>query len=173
MKKLIAVLCVICCATALSAQKFAYIDSDYIMKKIPEFNEAQQKLEQLSKQWQQEIEERYKKIDEMYKSYQAESVLLTDEMKAKREEEIIQKEKEAQAFQKAKFGVEGELFQKRQELVQPIQDRVYEALKEVSSSNGYDFIFDKSAQSGILFADENYDKSDLVLRKMGIKIGIN
>lgn len=173
MKKIIALAGLLLCMVGVQAQKFAYIDSDYIMKQIPEFKEAQAELDALSKKWQAEIEKRYQEIEEMYKSYQAEAVLLTEEMKQQREESIIKKEQEAQAFQKEKFGVEGALFKKRQELVQPIQDKVYEALKEVSSSNGYDFIFDKSAQSGILFADEKYDKSDLVLRKMGVKIGIN
>lgn len=173
MKNLLVILCVVLFSGAIQAQKFAYVDSEYIMKQIPEFQEAQQELDKLSQQWQQEIEKRYQKIEEMYKSYQAESVLLTDEMRQQREDEIIQMEQEVQQFQKEKFGVEGELFQKRQELVQPIQDKVYDALKEVSTSSGYDFIFDKSAQSGILFADEKYDKSDLVLRKLGVKIGIN
>lgn len=173
MKKIIALAGLLLCMVGVQAQKFAYIDSDYIMKQIPEFKEAQAELDALSKKWQAEIEKRYQEIEEMYKSYQAEAVLLTEEMKQQREESIIKKEQEAQAFQKEKFGVEGALFKKRQELVQPIQDKVYEALKEVSSSNGYNFIFDKSAQSGILFADEKYDKSDLVLRKMGVKIGIN
>ncbi len=173
MKKIFVLTAFCLAAIAGMAQKFAYVDSDYIMKQIPEFEEAQKQLDNLSTQWQNEIEKRYQEIDEMYKAYQAESVLLTDDMKRERENAIVQKEQEVQAFQKEKFGVNGALFQKRQELVQPIQDRVYEALKEVSESSGYDFIFDKSAQSGILFADDNYDKSDLVLRKMGIKIGIN
>lgn len=173
MKKLFVLTTFCMLAVATMAQKFAYVDSEYIMKQIPEFNEAQKQLDALSTQWQNEIEKRYKDIDEMYKAYQAESVLLTEDMKQEREAAIIAKEQEVQVFQKEKFGVQGALFQKRQELVQPIQDKVYEALKEVSSSSGYDFIFDKSAQSGILFADDNYDKSDLVLRKMGIKIGIN
>ncbi len=173
MKRLLLLSFLMLSAWVGQAQKFAYVDSDYIMKQIPEFQEAQKQLEELSKQWQKEIEKRYQEIEEMYKSYQAESVLLTEEMKQQREAAIVEKEQEAQAFQKEKFGVGGALFQKRQELVQPIQDKVYEALKEVSSSSGYDFIFDKSAQSGILFADDKYDKSDLVLRKMGVKIGIN
>ncbi|TXC78902.1 OmpH family outer membrane protein [Luteibaculum oceani] len=172
MKKLLLLLAFIGGFSAVNAQKFAYVDSDYIMKQIPEFQEAQKELDNLSTTWQKEIEKRYQEIEEMYKSYQAEAVLLTEKMKQQREEAIIKKEQEVQEFQKSKFGVEGELFKKRQELVQPIQDKVYDALKEVSTSSGYDFIFDKS-QSGILFADDKYDKSDLVLRKLGVKIGIN
>ena len=158
---------------SVQAQKFAYVDSDYILENVPEYVEAQKELDKLSTNWQKEMEAKYKEIEEMYAAYQAEQVLLTPDMKKKRENEIISKEEAAREFQREKFGVEGALFQKREELIKPIQDKVYEGIKEVVAQYGYDMIFDKSTQSNILFADEKLDKSDIVLRKMGIKKGID
>ena len=160
-------------AANVQAQKFAYVDSEYILENVPEYQEAQKELDKLSVQWQSEMEKRYKKIEELYAAYQAEQVLITPEMKTKRENEIIAKEEAAKEFQREKFGVEGALFQKREELIKPIQDKVYEGIKEVVAQYGYDMIFDKGTQSNILFADEKLDKSDIVLRKMGIKKGID
>jgi len=160
-------------AASVQAQKFAYVDSEYILENVPEYQAAQKELDKLSTQWQTEMEKRYKDIEALYAAYQAEQVLLTPEMKAKRENAIIAKEEAAKEFQREKFGVEGALFQKREELIKPIQDKVYEGIKEVVAQYGYDMIFDKSTQSNILFADEKLDKSDVVLRKMGIKKGID
>ncbi|HEX4887126.1 MAG TPA: OmpH family outer membrane protein [Luteibaculaceae bacterium] len=156
-----------------SAQRFAYVDTEYILENIPEFKKAQEELNKLSAQWQKEVEEKYKEIDELNKSYFAEQVLLTEDMKRQREEEIKEKERLAREFQKSKFGLEGELFRKRQELIKPIQDKVYNAVKELATSSSLDFIFDKAGnQANMLYADPKFDKSDSVLRKMGIKKGV-
>ena len=167
MKKLLTVtLLVFGLISASMAQKFAYVDTEEILNNIPRYQQAQKDLDALSSQWQETIEAKYAEIDRLYKAYQAEAVLLTEEMKRKREDEIIRKEKEVKDYQKAKFGVDGELFQKRKELVQPIQDDVYNAIKELATANSYAVIFDRSSQSNILFANPKYDKSDQVLRKI-------
>ena len=127
------------------AQKFAYVDTDYILKKIPEFNQAQDKLDALSSDWQKEIENKYADVEKMYRSYQQEQVLLTDEMKKKREESIIKKEKIAKNLQQQYFGVEGELYIKRQELVKPIQEKIYDAIQQLAANNKYQIIFDSSS----------------------------
>lgn len=156
------------CMGTLFAQKFAYVDTDYILEKIPEYNEAQQTLDDLSINWQKQIEAKYSEIDQLYKAYQAEQILLTEEMKKQRENEIIRKEKEVKDFQKSKFGVDGELFKKRQELIQPIQDQIYNAVKEIAEAGSYSMILDRSGQSSnILYGNSRYDKSDAVLKKLG------
>ena len=121
-----------------------------------------------SAQWQQEIESKFEEVDRLYKAYVKEQILLTEDLKKKREDEIVRKEKEAKDLQKAKFGVDGELFVKRQELIKPIQDEIYTSIKEISSAGSYAVIFDKASSSNILFANPRYDKSDDVLRKMGV-----
>jgi outer membrane protein len=158
-------------ATSASAQKFAYVDTEYILENIPEYKEAQVELDKLSIEWQKQLERRYAEIDKMYKNYQAEQILLTEDMKIKREEEIIKKEKEAKEYQKLKFGVEGELFQKRQELVKPVQDKVYQAVQDVANISSLDIVFDKSSGLTVLFSNAKYNKSDAVLKKMGYKPG--
>jgi outer membrane protein len=155
------------------AQKFAYIDSQYILENVPEYKTAQAELDKLSAKWQKEVEERYATIDRMYKSFQAEKVLLTDEMKQSREDEIVKKEKEAKDLQKQRFGVEGDLFKKRQELIQPIQENIYKAVKEMADEGGFTMVFDKGNQSNIMYSDPKFDKSDKVIRKMGYKPGEN
>lgn len=152
---------------SLSAQKFAFVDTDYILDNIPDYKAAQKQLDELSVQWQKQIEGKYAEIDKLYKAFQQEQILLTEDMKRKRENEIIQKEKEVKELQKSKFGVEGELFKKRQELVKPIQDKVFSAIKDISTSGNYSIVFDKAGQSNILFADSKFDKSDEVLKKLG------
>jgi outer membrane protein len=157
----------------LMAQKFAYVDSEYILSQMPEYKSAQDQLDAASAQWQKEIEAKYAEIDKLYRTFQAEQVLLSEEMKRKREEEIIQREKEAKEFQKSKFGVDGELFKKRQELVKPIQDKVYNAIKELATAQQYAIIFDKSSDFTMLYANPKYDKSDEVLKAMGYKVQKN
>jgi len=168
-KKSILLLFILIGFTGLTnAQKFAYVDSDYILKNIPDYNAAQKQLDQLSVEWQKEIEAKYKEIDQLYKAFQAESVVLPDDVKQKRENEIIQKEKEVKELQKKRFGADGDLFKKRQELVKPIQDKVYNAIKELANTEHLDFIFDKSSSDAtILFANPKLDKSDDVLKSMG------
>lgn len=153
------------------AQKYAYVDSQYILENMQSYKDAQEQLDQLSKQWQQEVEGRYETLDRLYSSFQAEKVLLTEEMRRKREEEIVRKENEAKDLQRQRFGVEGDLFKKRQELLQPVQTELYQAIKEMADQGGYMVVFDLSGQSNILYSDPRYNKSDLVLRKMGIRPG--
>jgi outer membrane protein len=164
---------VIFCASVLSAQsgaaKFGYVDTDYILGQIPEYKAAQSELDKTSVQWQKEIDAKYAEVDKLYKAYQADAILLTDDMKKKRENEIINKEKEVKELQKQRFGVDGELYKKRQELVKPLQDKVYNAIKAVAEKNGLGFIMDKSGQVSLLYANSKYDKSDDVLVYLGYK----
>lgn len=171
-KKLIAVFVITLFALNTSAQqaaKFGYVDTDYILSQIPEFKAAQSELDKTSVQWQKEMETRFAEIDKLYKAYQADAILLTDDMKKKRENEIINKENEAKDLQKQRFGVDGELFKKRQELVKPVQDKVYNAIKVVAEKRGMGFILDKSGQVSILYANAKYDISDDVLTYLGYK----
>ncbi|MCC6369820.1 MAG: OmpH family outer membrane protein [Bacteroidia bacterium] len=151
------------------AAKFGYVDTDYILSQIPEYKAAQSELDKTSVQWQKEIDAKFSEIDKLYKAYQADAILLTDDMKKKRENEIINKEKEVKDLQKQRFGADGELFKKRQELVKPIQDKVYNGIKAVAEKNALGFILDKSGQVSILYANPKYDKSDDVLVFLGYK----
>jgi len=172
MKKLILTLGIlIATSVATFAQKFAYVDTEYILGQIPEYKSAQAELDKISIQWQKEIEAKYAEIDKMYKAYQAEQILLTDDMKKKREADIIAKEKDAKDLQKQRFGVDGELFKKRQELVKPIQDKVYNAIKAVAEKGAYSIIFDKSSDLTMLYASSKLDKSDDVLKQLGYGAG--
>jgi outer membrane protein len=170
MKKLgiIIVLSVLASAMAI-AQKYAFVDSEYIRKNIPAFTTAQEQLDKLSKQWEKEISDGYAVVEQMYKSYQSESVLLSQDMKAKREEAIINKEKEMKTLQNKYFGMEGDLFKKREELVKPIQDEILKAIKEIAVEGSYAVIFDTAAGGNILFANPKFDLSDQVLEKLGYK----
>lgn len=149
------------------AQKFAYIDSDYVLLHMQEYADAQKELNQLSMDWQAEIEEKLAAVDRLETAYRAERILLTPEMRAKREEEIDAKRAEAKALQKEKFGVEGELFRKRQELIQPIQDQIFEEIKEIANGSQYMVIFDKSNQSNMLYTNPKYDVSDKLIKALG------
>lgn len=149
------------------AQKFAYVDTDYILNNIPEFNQAQGKLDEIAKQWQSEIETIYAEIDNMYREYQKQEVLLTNEMKKKREEAIIEKEKGVKDLQLKYFGPEGELNKKRQELIQPIQDKVYAAIQQMATEKKFAVVFDSSSDLIILYTDSSLDKSDEILKNMG------
>lgn len=153
--------------SGLFAQKFAYVDADYILQNIPEYKAAQKQIDQLSVDWQKDIEAKYKEIDELYKAFQAEAIVLPEDVKSKRENEIIKKEKDVKDLQKKKFGTDGELFKKRQELIKPIQDKVYNGIKEIANTNHLDIIFDKSSGNSIIFANPKVDKSDEVLKYLG------
>lgn len=159
----------VCTGFAQQAAKFGYVDTDYILSQIPEFKAAQNELDKTSVQWQKEMEAKFAEIDKLYKAYQADAILLTEDMKKKRENEIINKEAEAKELQKQRFGVDGELFKKRQELVKPVQDKVYNAIKIVAEKKGMGFILDKSGQVSILYANSKYDISDDVLTYLGYK----
>lgn len=168
MKKVISILAIILfCAFTTNAQKIGYVDTDYILNSIPEYKAAQTEIDKLSVDWQKEIEAKYIEIDKLYKAYQADAILLTDDMKKKRENEIINKEKEVKELQKQRFGVDGELFKKRQELVKPLQDKIYSAVKAVAEKSGLAIILDKAGQVAILYANTKYDKSDDVLTYLG------
>jgi len=153
------------------AQKFAYVDTEYILSWLPDYKSAQKKLDDLAEKWQKEVDKKYEDIDKMYKEYQAEKILLTPEQQKQREDDIINKEKEAKKFQQEKFGFEGELFKKRQELVKPIQDKVFEAVQKIAKDDALDFIFDKSSEMTMLFSNAKYDKSDNVLAELGVAVG--
>ena len=152
-----------------SAQRYAVIDSKYILEKLPEYKESQTKLDQFSSQWQQEIEKKQADLDKMYKDYDAEQVMLSDELKKKREDELYNREKEVRDLQKKRFGFEGDLFKKRQELIKPIQDKVYSAIQKLAVDKSYDFILDKSEGITVIFADPKLDRSDDVLKFLGVK----
>jgi len=161
------------CSNFVSAQKYAYIDSKYILDNIPEYKDAQTQLDELSSKWQTEIEEKHVSIEKLYKKYQADEILLPEEIKKKRQDEIIEKEREAKDLQKKRFGVDGDLFKKRQELIEPIQNKIYKAIKQMATDGSYAFVFDKANQSNIMYADPKFDKSKTVLKKLGYKTTTN
>jgi outer membrane protein len=167
MKKILLLLAISFLTLSIQAQKFAYVDTDYILNKIPDFKQAQDKLDGLSADWQKEIENKYADVEQMYRAYQQEQVLLTDDMKEKREEAIIKKETDAKNLQKKYFGTEGNLYLKRQELIKPIQDKIYDAIQQLAADNKYAIVFDSSSDLIMLYKNNNYDKSDKVLDLMG------
>jgi outer membrane protein len=170
MKKLLLVsFCLLSFVFSISAQRYAVIDSKYILEKLPEYKDSQEKLNEFSTQWQLEIEKKQADLDRMYKDYDAEQVMLSDELKKKREDELYNKEKEARDMQKKRFGFEGDLFKKRQELIKPIQDKVYSAIQKLAVEKSFDFILDKSEGITVIFADPKLDRSDDVLKYLGVK----
>ncbi|MEO8760355.1 MAG: OmpH family outer membrane protein [Bacteroidia bacterium] len=166
-KSIIIFTAVIMTATTAVAQKIGYVDSEYILNQIPEYKAAKAELDKTSADWQKEIEAKYAEIDKLYKTYQAEQILLTDDLRKKRENEIVNKEKEAKDLQKQRFGTDGDLFKKRMELVKPIQDKVYNAVKTVAEKGGLAIIFDKASDMMMLYANTKYDKSDDILVFLG------
>ncbi len=156
-------------ATTTFAQKFAFVDTEYILSNIPSYKASQNQLDEISKEWQQEIENKYTEIEKMYKDYQAERVLLTEEMRKKREDEIINKEREVKELQNNYFGQKGALYKKREELVKPIQDEVYNAVKDLATEGGYAVIFDSASGPTMLYSNPRYDVSDEILEKLGYK----
>jgi outer membrane protein len=154
---------------SMNAQKFAYIDSDYILENIPAFNAAQEQLDQLSTQYQKELESMYAEVEKMYQDFQAESVLLSEDMKRKREDVIISREKEYKDLQRKYFGPSGDLFKRRQALIKPIQDDIFNAVQEIANDGSYAVIFDKAGGTTMLFTNPRYDLSDQILQKLGYK----
>ncbi len=152
---------------SVSAQKFAYVDTEYILQNIPEYNSAQTRIDALTTEWQKEIEAKYAEIDKMYRNYQNEAMLLPDEMKRKREEEIIAREKEVKDLQQKRFGQNGDLFKKREELIKPIQEKIYTALQDVATAGNYAVVFDKAGSISLLYTNPKFDISEEVLAKMG------
>ncbi|MEO6820720.1 MAG: OmpH family outer membrane protein [Ginsengibacter sp.] len=170
MKKTLFALCAfILIGSATMAQRYAVIDSKYILDKIPDYKEAQTKLDQFSEMWQQEIDKKSAELNAMYKDFDAEQVMLSDELKKKRGDELFNKEKEVRDLQRKRFGFEGDVFKKRQELIKPIQDKVYNAIQKMAVAKLYDFILDKSEGITVIFADPKLDKSDDVLKELGVK----
>jgi len=172
MKQIILIAFLSVFAVSASAQKFAYVDTKYILLHMPSYAAAQQELNRLSNEWQEEIAKKYENIDKLSRAFEAEKVLLTEDMKTRRSEEIEQKRLEAKEMQKQKFGAnEGELFKKREELLSPIQEEIYNALVDVAEAGGYHGIFDKANQSNLLYTNPKFDLSDKVLKKMGLNPG--
>lgn len=170
-KALLGLLILVAFGKAAISQKFAYVDTKYILGHIPEYQSAQAEVNKLSSQWQKDIENKYETITKLESALLAEKILLTDEMRKRRELEIEQKKQEAKDMQKKKFGVDGELFKKREELVKPIQDQIYEAIQDVSTTSALMVVFDKANHSNMLYTNPKHDISDKVLKKMGLKPG--
>ncbi len=156
--------------TARAQQRYAVIDTKYILSKIPEYKDADRKLQLIGEQWQKEIDDKQAVLNTMYKNYEAEQFMLTEELKKKREDELFVKEKEIRELQKRRFGYEGDLFKERQRLVKPVQDKIYNAIQKIAIAKSYDFVLDKSEGITVIFADPKLDKSDEILKEMGIKI---
>ncbi|MDA3931056.1 MAG: OmpH family outer membrane protein [Prolixibacteraceae bacterium] len=168
MKRIVLTFLAIVAFTAISfAQKYAFVDTEYILENIPAYSAAQEQLDQLSVQYQNELEAIQAELEQMYNDFRAEAVLLSDDMKRKREDVIVSKEKEYRSLQQKYFGREGDLFKKRQGLVKPIQDDIYNAIKDLASNGNYAVIFDKSGGLSMLYTDPKYNLSDQVLEKMG------
>jgi outer membrane protein len=153
---------------SVQAQKFGYINSDFILNKMPEYAKAQNEIDQLSAAWQKEIEEMQKKVDGLYASYQAEQVLLTEEMKQERLDAIKKKEVELKEYQKKVFGFGGLFFLKKQELIKPLQDKVWDATEKVAKANRLAIIFDKAAELVMIYTDPRHDYTDFVLEELGL-----
>lgn len=150
-------------------QRYAVIDTKYILERIPAYKEADAKLKLIGEQWQKEIDDLQVQLDKMYKNYESEQFMLTEALKKKREDELFEKEKQVRELQKKRFGYEGDLFKERQRLIKPVQDKVYDAIQKIATSRSYDFVLDKSEGITIIFADPKLDKSDDVLKELGIK----
>lgn len=170
MKRIVFLIAMATFATlSVNAQKYAIIDTRYILDKMPEYKDAEKKLQMVSEQWQKEIDQKQADLDKMYKDYDAEQFMLSDELKKKREDELFNREKEVRDLQKRRFGYEGDLFKERQKLVKPVQDKVYNAVQKIAAARAYDFVLDKSEGITVIFADPKLDKSQDVLNELGIK----
>lgn len=169
-KSIITAVLVAFLALPMFGQKYAYIDSEYILSNMPDYVEAQAELDRVALEWQQEIEKEFAKIDSMYKKYQTEVITLPENMKQKREEAIINAEKAAKDLQKKRFGKDGDLTKKREELVTPIQDRVFTAIDEYAKEKGYAFVFDVAGSMTIIYADPKWDINDQIMQKLGVTV---
>lgn len=172
MKKLIiCVICVICGFVSANAQKFALIDMDYVLKNIPAYERANEQLEQVSRRWQAEVDALYTEAQTMYRTYQNEVVFLSAEQKQQRQDAIMEKERQAAELKRQYFGPEGELFKKRQSLMNPIQEEVYNAVRDVAELRGYQLVLDRASDTGIIFGSPRIDISNEVLQKLGYSNG--
>jgi outer membrane protein len=170
MKKifLLAVFCAALTSFA-NAQRYAVIDTKYILEKMPEYRNAQKTLDDIASGWTKEISQMEGELNKMFRDFEAEQVMLSDDLKKKREDQLFIKEKTLRDLQRQRFGFEGDLFKKRQELIKPVQDRVYNAVQKLAVQRGYDFILDKSEGITVIFADPKLEKSDDVLKELGVK----
>jgi outer membrane protein len=169
MKKIFFLFCFLGFGILGFSQKYAIIDTRYILDRMPEYKTAQQQLDDFAAEWQKDIDSKQAELNNMYKAYDAEQVMLSDDLKKKREDQLFNKEKDLRDLQRKRFGFEGDLFKKRQELVKPIQDKVYNAVQKMAVQRGYDIVFDKSEGITIIFADPKLDKSEDVLKDLGVK----
>jgi len=156
--------------SAFAQSRYGYIDSEYILGNIPEYKEAQKELDRIAANWQKEIESKFASIDSMYKKYQVEAITLPENLKQKREEAIIKAEQDAKDLQKKRFGKDGDLFKKREELVKPIQDRVFNAIEAYAKDRGYSFVFDAAGSMTIVYADPKFDLNDQIMQRLGISV---
>ena len=169
MKKLLTILILSLFATHFShAQKLAYVDTQTILEEMEEYQAAQKEIDNQSQKWQKELEEKYASIEKMYRDYQAEEVLLPDDVKQQRQETIFEEERKAKEFKKEKFGYDGELYKLQDQKIRPIQDQIYAAVEAVAKERRLDVIFDKSGNSGMLYTNALFDKTDEVRKKLGL-----
>jgi len=169
MKKFFLVACILSLGAFVQAQRYAIIDTKYILDKMPDYKLAQKNIDDVAANWHKEIDALQQDLDKMYKDYDAEQVMLTEELRKKREDQLFVKEKTLRDLQRKRFGFEGDLFKRRQELIKPIQDKVYNAVQKLAVQRGYDFILDKSEGITVIFADPKLEKSEDVLRELGVK----
>src|SRR6476469_3476258 len=169
MKKIFLLACFMGLGVMGFSQRYAIIDTKYILDKLPDYKAAQKQLDDIAAGWQKEIDDLQQELDRMYKDFDAEQVMLSDELKKKREDQLFAKEKALRDLQRKRFGFEGDLFKKRGELIKPVQDKVYNAVQKLAAARGYDFILDKSEGITVIFADPKLEKSDDVLRELGVK----
>ena len=162
-------LCSIVMAGMAHAQKYAIIDTKYILDRMPDYKTAQTQLDAFAAAWQKEIDDKQRDLDKMYRDFEAEQVMLSEDLRRKREDQLFIREKEVRDLQRQRFGFEGDLFKKRGELIKPIQDRVYNAVQKLAVQRGYDFILDKSEGITVIFADPKLEKSDDILKELGVK----
>ena len=171
MRKLLAIILLLSVLVPVHAQKYACVNTDYIMRNMPEYNQALTKINKYIEEWQQELQNKQQEVDELRQQYQQEAYLLPDNLKQRRQDEIHNKETELRNLQRQRFGTGGDLEQKRAELMKPVQDRVYNAIERVAREKNYAFVFDKAASATVLYVSEKYDISNLVLEMLGVKPG--
>lgn len=170
MKKLLLIAVLVTGSIGLvQAQRYAVIDSHYILEKMPAYARAQSKLDSIAKQWQKDIDAKFHEVDNLYKQYDAEKVMLTDTLKKKRQDEIMNLEKQARALQQQRFGYQGDLYKERGTLVKPVQDEIYNAVQKLAAQHLYDFVLDKAGGISVFYADPKLDQSDAVLKILGLK----
>ncbi len=166
-RQILIILALLAGVFSVQAQKFAFVDTDYILSKIPEYNDAQAQIDDLSAQWQNEMEAIYAEVNNLYQEYQAKKAIYPEEVRAKKEAEILAKEKEIKDFQQKKFGTDGELYKKRTELVKPIQEKVFTAIQNIAEKENYAVVLNKAEGVSIIYSNSKYDISDDVLDKLG------